>query len=272
MSARSVLKRLIVAMPLISRFYKQRNALIAEREEFLATLVAKIKDESRTALKTLGGEFYEPSSLTTYRPDRIQQIKSALSGVQGWVGADSGTLLYFLIREKLEVPTVVELGAWKGRSTIWLASALKDRSEDRDSPTGKVYAVDTWRGTQNEADHRTLLRGYAPHQLFDEFRQNIAHAGVAAFVEPIRATTDEAARLWPRDMPIGLLFIDADHAYEAVKRDFASWSPFVAAGGFIVFDDVPKWHGPTRLVLEMPQTYRPIGASGNQFIIQKSQQ
>jgi cephalosporin hydroxylase len=39
---------------------------------------------------------------------------------------------------------------------------------------------------------------------------------------------------------IDLLMIDGDHTYEGVKRDFELYSPFVRAGGLIVFHDVLK--------------------------------
>jgi len=62
---------------------------------------------------------------------------------------------------------------------------------------------------------------------------------------------------------IDLLFIDGDHHYEAVRRDFEDWYPFVRPGGLIVLHDsrrlpgTPKdqyaqgWPGPTQLALEL---------------------
>jgi cephalosporin hydroxylase len=40
--------------------------------------------------------------------------------------------------------------------------------------------------------------------------------------------------------PVDILFIDADHRLEGVRRDFALWSPLVRAGGFVVFHDIVK--------------------------------
>lgn len=37
---------------------------------------------------------------------------------------------------------------------------------------------------------------------------------------------------------VGLLFIDADHGYDAVSRDLAAWAPFVVRGGTVVLHDV----------------------------------
>jgi predicted O-methyltransferase YrrM len=38
--------------------------------------------------------------------------------------------------------------------------------------------------------------------------------------------------------PIDFLFIDGDHTYEGVKRDFELYSPLVKKGGIIAFHDI----------------------------------
>ena len=40
------------------------------------------------------------------------------------------------------------------------------------------------------------------------------------------------------DKKIDVLFIDGDHSYEGVKRDFENYSPFVRKGGLIAFHDI----------------------------------
>ena len=54
------------------------------------------------------------------------------------------------------------------------------------------------------------------------------------------------------------LFIDADHTYEAVKKDFHDWFPLLNRGGYVSFHDSAKyrggphhWEGPSRLVDEL---------------------
>jgi Methyltransferase domain len=54
-------------------------------------------------------------------------------------------------------------------------------------------------------------------------------------VEWLRMRSDEAIHGWTR--PIDYLFIDGDHSYEAVKRDFDQWSGHVVAGGTLAFHD-----------------------------------
>lgn len=39
------------------------------------------------------------------------------------------------------------------------------------------------------------------------------------------------------DNEIHLLFVDADHRYEAVKKDIEAWTPHIVPGGLIIFHD-----------------------------------
>ncbi len=53
------------------------------------------------------------------------------------------------------------------------------------------------------------------------------------------------------DEPIDFLFVDGNHEYDAVARDFALWSPFVRVGGVVALHDTfCQWPGPTRVVKE----------------------
>jgi len=40
--------------------------------------------------------------------------------------------------------------------------------------------------------------------------------------------------------PIDVLFIDGDHTYDGVKKDFELYAPLVAKGGIIIFHDICK--------------------------------
>jgi predicted O-methyltransferase YrrM len=195
---------------------------------------------------------------------RLKELAASIEPIQGWLDPEAGKALYRLARFHVPTPTIVELGSWKGRSTAWLAHGLRDRGE------GRVYAVDTWRGTRNEEAHEQLLAGYAEGQLFREFRGNLESRGLLQFVEPIRADTMTAVRSWDPDRKIGLLFIDADHSYEAVRKDFEYWSPHVEAGGYIVFDDVMVWWGPSRLITELPKWYSPVGVCASNWVVVKN--
>jgi predicted O-methyltransferase YrrM len=64
--------------------------------------------------------------------------------------------------------------------------------------------------------------------------------GVEADVQLLDGASHEIAACWRDRQPvpdISLLFIDADHSYEAVARDIAAWVPYVVDGGTIALHD-----------------------------------
>jgi len=56
---------------------------------------------------------------------------------------------------------------------------------------------------------------------------------------------------------LDFLFIDGDHSYEGVKKDFAMYSTLVRKGGLIVFHDIVN-NDPIRLDIEVPKFYQEI--------------
>lgn len=52
------------------------------------------------------------------------------------------------------------------------------------------------------------------------------------------ATTVEKVKQLLANNQLDYLFIDGDHTYEGVKKDFLLYSPFVKKGGIIVFHDI----------------------------------
>jgi len=49
-----------------------------------------------------------------------------------------------------------------------------------------------------------------------------------------------AARVRDITQSLDVLFIDGDHTYEGVKRDFRSYSPLVRTGGIVAFHDIAE--------------------------------
>lgn len=56
--------------------------------------------------------------------------------------------------------------------------------------------------------------------------------------------------------PLDYLFIDGDHRYDGVKRDFEMYGPLVRKGGLIAFHDIVE--GPSDAVGGVPQFWREI--------------
>ncbi|MBC8029384.1 MAG: class I SAM-dependent methyltransferase [Pyrinomonadaceae bacterium] len=177
---------------------------------------------------------------------RLQRL-TAQSGL-----GDSAYLLYALV--KSSKPTVVvEIGSARGRSTCFMAMALKENG------SGKLYAIDPHTQTDwNDAESVNT---------FEILKSNVASLGLEGFVEICRNTSIEVARSWKSS--IDILFIDGDHSYEGAKRDWELFSPFVKPFGSVVFHDTlwdlkpdPKYARPDmgvpRLVDELREQGYPV--------------
>ena len=158
------------------------------------------------------------------------------SEIEGWLGENEAKLLYELARKCTGKGVVVEIGSWKGKSTIHLAKGSKAGKNIR------VYAVDPHTGSRIQKEKFGKL------WTFDEFKNNIKTAGLLDIITPIVKTSEEAAKEFKE--PVELVFIDADHDYDMVKLDFELWYPKLVDGGIIVLHDTNNWPGPKKVAEE----------------------
>lgn len=133
--------------------------------------------------------------------------------------------------EHLQDTAVVEVGAFRGVTSAWLASNTRRR----------VFAVDPYIGYGGSAGDlaafQAATRGFA----------NLAH---------LRVTSGEGSRTWSGP-PISLLFIDAVHDYVNVRFDIAAWSRLMAPGGLIAAHDTDNamFAGTRRAVFEASRRF-----------------
>lgn len=126
---------------------------------------------------------------------------------------------------------IVELGVFEGASSLMLRKAV--------AVDGKLWCVDPFpRGRF----------GISYQYLIANREVNKSTNGTVGFVQKL---SHEAVKGWQE--PIDLLFIDADHSYQAVRRDWDDWSPYVKAGGIIALHDsrTLKYPGVLKLVQEI---------------------
>lgn len=165
----------------------------------------------------------------------IESVKKATDSMDGWLTDNEGEFLYNAAKNCRGRGVIVEIGSWKGKSTVWLAKGSKAGNNV------KVYAIDPHTGF---SEHK---RGGRRVWTFAEFKQNIRRANVEDAVVPIIRTSEDAAHDW-KEKPVELLWIDGAHDYEIVKLDFDLWSPYLIEGGSIAFHDTIGWPGPGKVV------------------------
>jgi len=173
------------------------------------------------------------------------QFSQEFEDIHGYLQDLEGFLLLLLAEQGPGTGAIVEIGSFCGKSTCWLARGSKRARREM------VTAVDHFTGSPEMQRGAQIEEPLLIDEgtTFNEFQRNIRRFGLDDYVTAIRASSEEAARQW--DRPIRLLFIDADHSYEASRLDFELWSPFVVPGGVIVFHDVGVGEGVTRMYNEL---------------------
>ena len=182
-----------------------------------------------------------------------EKIEKAMDKIQGWTSYREGFFLYEMAKKSAGKGVIVEIGSWKGKSTVCLGlGALAGKKTE-------IYAVDPHTGSP---DHLAQHPG-EKIWTFKEFKENMKNAGLENAVSPVIKTSDEAVKNWEK--PIELLYLDVNyHDYELSKKDFTEWSKFVTEGGTIaihntypdiqaiIFENQPLygWPAPRKVLRE----------------------
>jgi predicted O-methyltransferase YrrM len=159
---------------------------------------------------------------------------ASMMAVKGQMRREEADCLYQLAQQASPNGVIVEIGSYLGRSTIALAKGSLR------GPKISVYAIDPHESTDlsgwsyNSEDHYIFLK-------------NILLAGIAKNVKVINLFSWQAASSWGK--PISLLFIDGNHQYDDVRKDFDTWSRFIIPGGYAALhDSVDPSGGPYRVI------------------------
>lgn len=155
--------------------------------------------------------------------------------IPGWMSAFE---LRWLAEQAKTRRRIVEIGAWRGRSTRALG----------DSTSGVVWVVDDWSGAGWDYGEDLL-------NVRERFFENTRDLFAIGRVVSIETSSEIASRVL-RDDHFDMIFIDGDHSYDAVKRDIKLWSPLLARGGLLCGHDYGNHPGVTRAVDELGDATR----------------
>jgi predicted O-methyltransferase YrrM len=130
---------------------------------------------------------------------------------------------------------ILEVGAYCGRSTIWLGAAAR-------SAGTVLYSVDHHRGSEEnqfgwEWHDATLVDpDLGVMDSLPTFRRTIYNAGLEDVVIAVVGGSEVVSSHWRT--PLALVFIDGGHGVEPARADYAGWSPHIAPGGILAIHDV----------------------------------
>jgi len=140
--------------------------------------------------------------------------------LHGWNG-DSP--IFKEIIDKVNPNIIVEIGSWKGLSTINMAKNSK----------AKIYCIDTWEGSLEFKLNEELYGDtWNTKNVFDKFMSNCYHSGVIEQIIPIKSLSKDA------EVPDAeMIYIDGDHTYKGVKEDLNKYWCYLKKDGVMFGDD-----------------------------------
>ena len=178
--------------------------------------------------------------------DRSDTLLALAREIRGFMPDDEGEALYAAARRAGEAasgehrhdrrpPVFVEIGAWCGKSTVYLGAAAE-------AAGSVLFSVDHHRGSEENQP------GWAYHEpdLVDpvdgridtlpHWRRSIAAARLDDIVVGVVGSSSTVASCWTT--PLDFCFIDGGHGEEPAWADYRGWAPLVRQGGLLAIHDV----------------------------------
>jgi predicted O-methyltransferase YrrM len=168
----------------------------------------------------------------------LAETLAMIDGVEGWMSDDQAERLWNCAASVAPGGTIVEIGSFRGRSTIVLARAAASGTA--------VVAIDPHaggdRGPQEiDADR---ARGEADTRAF---AANLRDAGIDDRVRLVRR--ESGAALTEVSDAIDLLYVDGAHRFGPALQDITGWGGRVKPGGTMLIHDSFSSIGVTLAIL-----------------------
>jgi predicted O-methyltransferase YrrM len=143
------------------------------------------------------------------------------------------TNVHFMVEKFKPAPiNVLEVGTWMGRSADALASAMSLGVKG-----SCLVTVDNWSkddSGENDEHRQAALSRYFKNRSSIIKELNFREKGLNW--NTIIASSEEARKAYV-GKKFHFIFIDADHSYEAVKKDLELWYPLLEEGGILMGHD-----------------------------------
>lgn len=164
--------------------------------------------------------------------DTFYELHRKLSFIPGMTTLRELEVLYTVAASSSIEGDILEIGSWLGKSTAYLAEACR-ASENR-----CVVAVDTFLGNPGKEAlyQKPLESGTSIHR---QFLTNIHKASLDRWVSEFTCGS-ASAFVQLKHKKFRMIFIDACHDYEDVKRDILLWKGTLLPGGILALHDYRK--------------------------------
>jgi len=168
----------------------------------------------------------------------VNDLLELAGRAKGFMPRDEGLALYrhaLTLGEQVPKGTWLEVGAWCGKSALYLGAAAE-------ATKSLLYSLDHHHGSEENQEgwehFDPTLVDPADGRLntLPTWQRTIASAQLEASVVGLVGDSSIIASHFAQ--PLNLLFIDGGHALDVARADFAAWAPKVVREGLLLIHDV----------------------------------
>ena len=158
-----------------------------------------------------------------------------IDSVKGFMDPAEGAALYEAALACAPRGPCLEIGAYCGKSAVYLGSACQaaggvlfsvdhHRGSEENQPGWEYHDAELWDDAANAMDTLPFLRA------------TLRRAGLEEVVFPVVGRSALIAKAWAT--PLSFLFIDGGHTMEHALGDWRHWTSHLMAGGTLAIHDV----------------------------------
>lgn len=154
----------------------------------------------------------------------------------------------------------LEIGSYQGVSAVRIAAAMAEG--------GMLYCVDPW----------PTLNG-RPNPCYSIFQRHVRRTGLNDRIRVVKALSSAAVELVPDDLDF--VFVDGDHSWEAITKDWEIARERVKRGGIVclhdaLVPDVEPWRRPDSVrffaeVVSKDGSFRLVHSAYSLAVLQKKE-
>jgi predicted O-methyltransferase YrrM len=131
---------------------------------------------------------------------------------------EEGKFIYEQIKELPEIGSMLDIGTGMGHSVVMFSKV---------KPKWVIYTIDIYSSYKDiRWDEKISIANVESTTIY------LRERGVKNAIQIIGDSKE-----LPLNIPLNFIFIDGDHSYDGVKKDFERFSPFLVKGGIIIFHD-----------------------------------
>ena len=154
--------------------------------------------------------------------------------IKGFMPDHEGLALSKWAKEFSQIGSIVEIGTYCGKSSIYLSLGAKKNKQ-------YVYTIDHHFGSE---EHQ-INEEYFDEEVYDHEKKRVdtlpllidnINKSKAKNIVPIISESVKVSLNWKTK--IGMLFIDGGHSYESANNDYKFWESKIVKGGCLVIHDI----------------------------------